>query len=753
MARRLLCGCSALLILASASSGAAQTEPRNVLLLNSFEREFSPQNVFGATLRTELARQFSAPINFFEVSLHPTPAIANPREGPIVDYLLATFADRRLDLVVSMGGPAAAFVQKYQQQLFPATPLILASVDARFVQSASLAPNITAVAVANDPRRIVETALHLLPQTKHLYVVLGSSPWEQVWRQEMERALDTLKDGRTIAWLDDLSFSELLQRSATLPANSVIFYVLLTLDAKGMPQVEERALTELHAVANAPMFGLHSTQLGLGVVGGPVMSVDEIGRTTARVALRILQGESPDYIKPIIQSPGTPTFDWRELRRWKISDGRLPPGSVVLFREPTAWERYKWAIVGTVSFGLLEGVLVVGLLVVQVRRRRAERSLRESEERFRLLANTAPVMIWMSDHTKRCTDFNRQWLEFTGRSLEAELGEGWVEGVHPDDRKDCLETYSQAFDRQEPFAMEYRLRRHDGEFRWVLDTGVPRFTPDGSLVGYIGSAMDVTQHRLAEAALSNLSQKLIEAHEQERAWIARELHDDVCQRMAGLTMQLHSVSRQPSGDHADGGDWRLSVASLCREFVALGKDVQTLSHRLHSSKLDYLGLAAAATAFCRELSAQRDVTIDFVHHHVPPDLSKDVALGLFRVLQEALNNAIRHSGERHFDVTLRGGHDDIQLEIEDYGVGFDSDAALRSHGLGLISMRERLTLINGELSIDSQPGIGTTIRARVPLGRRRGRSLETDVAGRVDEGAGGLDAGAPGTWRSPVSRS
>jgi PAS domain S-box-containing protein len=345
-------------------------------------------------------------------------------------------------------------------------------------------------------------------------------------------------------------------------------------------------------------------------------------------------------------------------------------------------------------------------------RQRAEMALRESEKRFRLVANTAPVMIWMSGPDKLCTYFNEQWVEFTGRSLQQELGNGWTEGVHPGDFERCWETYSTAFDRREPFEMEYRLRRHDGEHRWILDRGVPRFNADGSFAGYVGSCIDDTERKLAEEALSTMSQRLIGAQEEERSRIARELHDDISQRLAFLATNLDRLKQElPPSVTAFGQD----ILEIRKEVVHLATDVQSLSHRLHSSSLQHLGLLAATTSFCKELSERQNVGIDFHSENIPEELSEEVSLCLFRVLQEALQNAIKHSGSRHFQVSLTGTRNEIRLVVHDSGVGFDPQEALRGRGLGLTSMKERLKLVDGQLFIESKAQHGTTIQARVPV--------------------------------------
>ena len=360
------------------------------------------------------------------------------------------------------------------------------------------------------------------------------------------------------------------------------------------------------------------------------------------------------------------------------------------------------------------------VLVDVTERQQAEAALRESEERFRHVANAAPVMIWMSGPDKLFNYFNQPWLNFTGRSIQAELGNGWAEGVHHDDLQYCLQTYVSAFDRREPFEMEYRLRRHDGEYRWVLDLGLPRFQLDGSFAGYIGSCLDVTDRKLAQEALGDMSRKLIEAQEQERTWIARELHDDINQR---ITLVLVNLERWQGDLSPLAPAMTQRLTEIKEHLSSLASDIQALSHHLHSSKLEYLGLVTAAASFCRELSEDRKVKIEFNQESVPKQLPREVALCFFRLLQESLQNAVKHSGTKDFEVWLKGTPNEIELTVRDTGVGFDPEEATRGRGLGLTSMNERLKLVHGKLSVDSRLGQGTVIRATAPF------NLGTKAAG------------------------
>jgi PAS domain S-box-containing protein len=357
-----------------------------------------------------------------------------------------------------------------------------------------------------------------------------------------------------------------------------------------------------------------------------------------------------------------------------------------------------------------------------------EQALRESEELFQLVTNRAPLMIWMSGVDKLCTYLNLNWLRFRGRSLEQELGEGWAEGLHPDDTTRVMELYVDAFDRREELKVEYRLRRHDGEYRWILDHSAPRHNLDGTFAGYLGFCIDVTENKKYEQTLSTLSQRLIEAHEEERAFIARELHDNVNQQVALLGVQLDTLARKPPTSCADLTHALAQTARLGRK---ISSEIQALCHRLHPSKLRVLGLEAAAKSFCKEVSDRGEVVVNFHAASVPRDLSPEVSLCLFRVLQESVQNVIKHSGSHEIQVRLDATSEIIEVQVRDSGIGFSPDDLIVGTGLGLTSMNERMKLIDGMLSIESKPKHGTIVRATAPISRKDSDSAKHAAAGRT----------------------
>jgi len=546
-----------------------------------------------------------------------------------------------------------------------------------------------------------------------------------------------------------------------------------------------------------------------------------------------------------------PPLAFTLLRGMRMATLALAANAIIA---TTLWSQLHWA--DTLPIGdlrLLIAVYSVTILVLaavvderqgqkaQVKElRSAQSSLRESEEYFRTLADSAPVMIWVSGPDRLCTFCNKSWLEFTGHSLNQELGDGWAAAVHPEDLDRCLAAYMACFDARRDFQSEFRIRRADGEYRWILDKGVPLYR-DGQFAGYIGGCLDITDQKLftkrleanqarlrdaqrlarvghwerdietdtiewsdqmisilgmengtpvsfddflhcvhskdrqklvecdrrlhssripievayrikqpgrkvqyvrsimegirndrdelvrivgathditekvsAEEELRRIRASLAAARDDESRRIARDLHDDITQRLALLAVALGEAVaepiRQPEG-------LAVKIHAARNEILDICEGTKRISHQLHPSILDDLGLPMALESLCSDFSEHERLSVWFHCGRIPVDIPLQTRSCLYRITQEALRNVFKHANAQEVSVTLTRLGQAVQLCIVDSGAGFD--ASFTKLGLGLQSMRERVALVNGVLSIESNPGSGTRIVARVPLRAER----------------------------------
>jgi PAS domain S-box-containing protein len=347
-------------------------------------------------------------------------------------------------------------------------------------------------------------------------------------------------------------------------------------------------------------------------------------------------------------------------------------------------------------------------------RRLSREALRESEERLRLAARAGRMYAYEWD---RATDVIVRSAEFAhilglGSEPKTTTCQQMLNTVHPDDREKVVAATQGCTPENPNCRVKYRVLRSDGSVVWLEKNAHAFFDRNGEMVRMVGMVADITERKVAEDALSHVSRRLIEAQETERARIARDLHDDIGQRLALLSLTLEQTKLAAGAD----SEIRNRLNELRRQILVISSAVHTLSHELHSSSLRYLHVVKAMRGLCAERSKQHSVEIDFAHRDVPDSVPQEISLCLFRVLQEALHNAVRHSEARKFDVSLIGTSGTLDLIVNDSGRGFDLEEAMNGRGLGLSSMQERLKLVAGNLSIETQPGRGTTIQARVPLG-------------------------------------
>lgn len=368
----------------------------------------------------------------------------------------------------------------------------------------------------------------------------------------------------------------------------------------------------------------------------------------------------------------------------------------------------------------IEAAAIVVLMVRGARRARVDQALHDSGERFRFVVDGGPAYIWTTGPDAKIDYANSACAEFTGLSTEELMGNGWFDAIHPDDRDQVAGIWFSAIEARTPFQFEYRVRRADGVYRWLVATGAPRYWRDGSFAGYAGCDIDINERKDAEDMVAasqralemsqhdiqQLAGQLLTAHEDERRRLARELHDDLTQRLARLAIDAGRMEGAPAS--------REGARALREGLVRLSEDVHALSYRLHPSVLDDLGPVEALRTECDRVATHGALRVDVNAKGVPEPLPAEAALCLFRVAQEALSNAERHAHASTVTVLLSSNGNGLQLEVSDNGRGFNP-AGPRDHAsLGLASMRERVRLLHGELGIDSAPGRGTSVVARVP---------------------------------------
>ena len=341
----------------------------------------------------------------------------------------------------------------------------------------------------------------------------------------------------------------------------------------------------------------------------------------------------------------------------------------------------------------------------------SDHPLLKREEWLRLAAQGARIGLWYWNEVSWNLFWDKKSREIFGVNMEGPVPlDAFYEALHPDDVNRVRRVWRSQLQRGLPYQLEYRTKGSDGNIRWVNAHGSGYYAKDGSPLRMVGVHVDVTEHKMVERERLQLSGRLINAQEQERARLARELHDDFCQRVALVCLEMDSLA------HVTDNPLACKRLSELKEVVqAMGEDLHALSHRLHSSKLEILGLAASVRSFCAEYAERERILVHFSHEHLPTSIPPDTAQALYRIVQEALRNVTKHSHALSAQVTLTANPEGISLAVTDNGVGFEPSSNLLADGIGLQSMKERAHMVGGSLEVKSCPMQGTQIAVTVPL--------------------------------------
>jgi PAS domain S-box-containing protein len=841
--------------------GAPADAARRVLIIHSFGSASPPSTTRTVAFETELTKHLGEKVDLDEVSLDHTRYAGTDMEEALLQYLQRRQARWQPDLVVPIGSPACLFVEKYRDRLFPQTPVIYMGMDRRRLETDALV-NAAFVGQSFNSPRFVEDSLQLAPDTTNIVCVIGSSQMERYWTAALQRDFEPFTNQVSFTWLNDLPFDQVLEHVKKLPPHSFIFLFLLIQDSTEVSHNADEALKRICEVANAPVNGVYEEQLGLGIVGGHLYRPRLEGKEAGRLAVRILHGESASDLPPEVIPPTVPLYDWRELQRWGISEDRLPPGSVVRYRLPTVWQRHQYLIISSVSLVLVQSGLIVGLLFNLRRRRRAERSLRESEDRMKLAAssaalemwewnlaanrvhpnrghlgnapvnngdsdyvrymqtvhsedrdgvalsmarattgdgnyehvhrqvladgkmrwiaargrvefdahhkpmklrgvalditarklaeeqaresekrflstvNSAPVLIWMSEPDKGCVFVNQPLLEFLGRTMDQMQGRGWSDVVHPEDLENCLKTINEAFDIRKPFMIEYRMRRNDGQFRWILDQGVPRYDARKQFLGYIGSCVDVTERREAEAEALRSQQQLAHvsrvstlgalagslAHELRQPLAAIVVNAEAARRLMDHQQQKDEEVLDALNDIAKQG--RRAGGIIAEMRAMLKKDPGQMAEEDMN-----LVVKAVLEMVRNDLVTSRVKLVLRLDPHLPPVYGH--AVQLQQVVLNLVLNACEALSEESADqrkLTIESKRvpgNEVEISVVDTGPGFSEEMFLNAFepfrttkakglGLGLAICRSIITAHGGKFVVANNGDKGAAIRFTLP---------------------------------------
>lgn len=715
---KLACFCMALCVIVSSLSAAPIDLPapeiKNILVIypemagrpgiidfdNAFRqhlRELSPQNI-----------QFYN--EFLDISRFPS----DKHQQQFASFLKNKYTGIKIDMIVVALRPSFDFILKHRDDIFPGVPVVFSAVEQRELQDTTLPGKMAGVPMHFDIEATLQLALGIHPNTKKVYVVSGSSKYDIHWKKQADPIFQRYANRIEVIYLADLSIQQLLEELQKPGKDSFVYYMHMQIDKAGASFAAPEVLAKMLTVCKVPIYGHLQVYQGKGIVGGKLMSFENEGRNAAWLVSRMLQGELLQGIIEHGEVQNKIIVDWREYERWASSQSQLPPEVIFVNYQPTIWEQYRWQIFGAIALCLAQGLLIAGLMLQR-------HSRQQAENRFRLSVEASPYGMVMVGKNGSIEMVNAQMEKLFGYS-RSELQSIPLEQLVPVKLMNAHTKWREHYFNSpisRPMGPERELfaRRKDGT-EFPVEIGLNPVTTDGKTF-VLATIIDISERKKTASRLEQhqqelvaLSGKLLTAQESESRRIARELHDDLNQNLALVSVELDMLAKRPDL----GADERSQhITDLSSKVKQLSSFVHDLSHQLHPAKLEQLGLVKSLRGLCRELSASRDVVIDYDVEDIGYDIPMSTAICFYRIAQEALHNAIKHSDSEVIEVRLFTREKQLVMTIEDDGKGFDLEGSCENHGIGLLSMRERIRLEGGTIHFHSQPGEGTQLEVSAPI--------------------------------------
>jgi len=723
------------------AGGQAPVAPRpsqRVLVLYSDER-LLPANLIvdeaiHAVFTADTSNHIELHSEFLDVARFP----GEEQRQRQRDFFREKYRERPPDLVIAVGGDAFAFLEERRAGLFSGAPIVYCSVAGDPHPEHLSDTRIADVPVPDTATRTLDMMLRLHPDTRLVAVVSGSGPRDRQYAEIFREELTTFGNSVAFTWLTNLSMEELRGELSRLPDYTVVLYLTMFQDAAGKTFTPRQALDAFAPVSRAPIYGYYETYVGHGIVGGSMVTFEDIGRKAAQLSIRVLAGEDAQAAARSESYQPVSMFDWRQLQRWKISEQRLPPGSIVRFKETSYWEQHRWIIVAAVSLFLLETLLIAALLVQLRRRRVAEASVRENAHRMSLAVDAANFGIWIRDLTRNEIWASDKWRELFGFTPSERLDlDRLLQRLHPDDREALQEVWTKALTDGASYETEFRLMLPDGGLRWISSRGQVESGANGQPVRIRGASRDVTSRKQAEQETQLLRQQI--AHVGRitmMGQLASALAHEINQPLGAILRNAEAAELLLQEASPDLDEIRAIVADIRKDNQRAGAVIDRMRgllkrQPLDTRPLDVGELVGDVAALVQADAAARHVKLDFAVAGDLPAVRGDrvhiqqVLLNVILNGMDALNGASR--GNRRVSVTASlDGAQTVEIAVSDTGNGIPADKIAHVFdpffstkpnglGMGLPISRTIIEAHGGRFWAQNNNSGGATFRFTLPI--------------------------------------
>jgi PAS domain S-box-containing protein len=485
---------------ASSAASRAADAPRRVLILHSFNYTFPATTLISEAVRKRLLEKFPQGLeieaDFLDLARHPDATHALR----MVNFLREKYAGVRFDAVVVIGPTGVPFIVEHREVIGLGVPVIFSDLTYATYKALKLPPDVTGVIGDFYPEKTIELAKSLQPGAHRLVVIGGNDDVDRRWRETARKAIEAHHPELETAYWSDLSYDALLTDVSRLPSDTIVLLLTFFADSEGKRLIPKNVATAVAKASAAPVYGLFDTFIGQGVVGGYIVTYESIGTAVADMVLEILSGTDVTKLPPRANPGLTFRVDAKAMDRWELRERNLPPGSVVLFKEPGLWDQHRNFILGSMLIVAFQSCVVAALLVQRRRRQQAELSLKESEERMTFTAASANVGLWQFDRTSNELWATEHCRAMFGLTSDVPLTrDTFVEAIHPDDRAMAIAAIRQVMNAGESSVTQVRVVLADNQIRWVSVRAHSRPDGHGASNQFSGVFVDITEQKTAES--------------------------------------------------------------------------------------------------------------------------------------------------------------------------------------------------------------------------------------------------------------